>query len=188
MQDLSGPSNSGEFCICPWTFLIMNGQTQGGPVPSLTVNEGDSVFVEISQVSGTECAIYMADQTLGQSWEYTVTYTGTGSSAERIVEDPVTSGQGCDVVVNDGLGQCPMAPYYPLVSFTGLGVNNAEASTYTRYETTFVNSSDNAISAPSVQASDGSFTVTYTGPPNGAGPGTAQLKAHGRIGHTLATP
>lgn len=139
--DPTGPYNPDEFYICPWTFLIMNGQMQQGPLPTLIVNAGDSVTVTIWQVSGTDWAIKMADQTTGGTWETTVSYSGPQASAEWIVEAPGTS---------------TLAEYSPDVTFTQLGMTGPE----TVLEDNIMVQGGTQVSTPSILDTTG-FNVAY---------------------------
>ena len=182
-QDLSGPYNPDEFYICPWSFFIENGQGSEGPVPQLTISPGDSVTVEIWQQSGTDWAVAMTDTTTGQSWsvgdQY---YAGPGFSAEWIVEDPGVPGEGCDVSGPNGLGQCPMAPYSPPVTFSDLGLTPTAVTTW--YELTLLQSGID-VSTSSAFSSGGTFTVSYTG---GTSPGTEVGTSSGHPITDLPTP
>lgn len=121
----------GKFHICPWTLFIENGQASYGPVPQLTVKTGDSLTVEIWQQSGTDWAIYMKDDTSGQSWsaghQY---YGGPGGSAEWVVEDPGTPGQACGELKNGFLGQCQIASYKPDIKFRDLRITPRAVHTW----------------------------------------------------------
>ncbi len=161
----NGAYNPDEFWMCPWTTFIENGQLTEGPVPDISLSEGDSVTVEIYQQNGTAWAISMDDITNGQNWsvgdQY---YAGPGSSAEWIVEAPGVVGQGCGVVVSGEDGQCPLAPYSPPVAFSNLLLAPAAVTTW--YEITMVQ--DGAqVSTPSLLSTSGTrvlgFSVSYTG-------------------------
>ncbi len=161
----NGAYNPNAFWVCAWTMFIENGVATEGPNPGISVGPGDSVTVEIWQQSGTNWAISMTDNTNGQSWsngdQY---YAGPGASAEWVVENPGTPGQGCGVVVNGWTGQCPMAPYSPNVAFSNLRLAPNTGATW--YEIGLAQ--DNGeVSTPSPLKTNSSgvtgFTVSYTG-------------------------
>ena len=128
MLQCSGPStysngsySPDRFYICPWTFFIKDGQYSQGPVPDISVTQGDSVTVEIWQQTGTNWAISMVDNTNGQRWSIgNQYYAGPGSSAEWIVEDPGIVGQACGTFVDNYSGQCPMPGYMTPVAFSNM--------------------------------------------------------------------
>jgi Peptidase A4 family len=161
----NGPYNPDKFYICPWTFFIENGQGLQGPLPRLTVKEGDSVSVEIRQKGGTEWAISMTDTTTGQTWssgdQY---YPGPGYSAEWIVEDPGKAGQPCGSSGGNFAGQCPLPAYSPAVSFNGLGLTPGIVSSW--YEYGLVQGGSE-VATPSSLRTNGptvtGFVVSYTG-------------------------
>jgi hypothetical protein len=161
----NGTYNPDAFWVCPWTMFIENGVATEGPSPQISPAQGDSVTVEIWQQSGTNWGISMTDNQNGQSWsigdQY---YAGPGSSAEWIVENPGTPGQGCGVVVNGWTGQCPLAPYSPPIAFSNLRLPPSAATTW--YEIWLAQSSGE-VSTPSPLSTSGpsvaGFTVSYTG-------------------------
>jgi hypothetical protein len=132
----------------------------------LAVAPGDSVTVSIleqGQGSGT-WQISMKNNTSGQSYQTTVSYTSSESSAEWIEEAP--AGQG-------GI--------LPLDSFGSVGFSNATAvdngQTVELAQTgaqsiTMLNASRQALAVASAIGSDGaSFTVTRTAAPATTGSG-----------------
>lgn len=80
-------------------------------IETLTIQPGDSVTATIQQVSPGTWSITVADNTSGQSFSITQSYTGPTTSAEWIVEAPQT-GSG---------RQLTLGAYVPNVTFTGLG-------------------------------------------------------------------
>ncbi len=78
-----------------WYELLPNSETQltncSGD-PNCTVTPGDSISVNISEVSGNTWSISVADS--GKwSWSQNVNYSSTGSSAEWILEAPTLVAQ-----------------------------------------------------------------------------------------------
>jgi hypothetical protein len=114
-----------------------------------------------------------------------VVYTGPGTSAEWVVEDPGVVGQGCGVVVSGALGQCPMPAYEPPVSFTGLGATPAGPGDWD--ELGLVNGGS-VVSGPSPLAVGPNNTVTGFTVSSGATPlpGALAGAAHRLV--TAATP
>jgi hypothetical protein len=184
----NGGYNPNRFWVCAWTMFIENGTATQGPLPAITVDPGDSLTVEIRQQSGTDWAISMTDSTNGQSWAVGYQYyAGPGASAEWIVENPGTPGQGCGVVVDGWTGQCPMAAYSPSVAFSNLRSAPGKGATW--YEIGLAQN-NGEVSTPSVLRTKGpavtGFTVSYTGVGQsvlqGVRPGTGQQATD------LATP
>ena len=62
-------------------------------IPSVPVGPGDSITVNIHQVSGSTWFISLSDISTGKSFTTTQTYTGAGTSAEWIVEAPTVGGR-----------------------------------------------------------------------------------------------
>ena len=71
-------------------------------IPSLPVTFGNVVFVEVWHTSATQGYAYLVNETTGQSVQVGFTaypgYSLVGTSAEWIVEDPVTAGTTVDFV------------------------------------------------------------------------------------------
>ncbi|HUY09932.1 MAG TPA: G1 family glutamic endopeptidase [Candidatus Dormibacteraeota bacterium] len=84
---------------------------------SMTVSPGDSITVTIGQISGTDWAITLTDNTTAQTFTTDQTYTGPLTSAEWILEAPTVS------TVQSTLG-----PYSPDVTFTGLGISGPQSN------------------------------------------------------------
>ncbi len=113
----NGSYSPDSFYICPWTFFIANGAGSEGPIPDVTVNEGDSVTVEIWQQSGESWAISMTDNTSGAIWSQgSFDYAGPGESAEWIVEAPTDAATGNFET---------LAPYDEPVTFSAMGVTGS---------------------------------------------------------------
>ena len=150
--DQTAPYNPNEFYICPWTFLIANGQAAQGPIPQLTIAPGDSVTVTIGQVStsacpsATECwGIRVQDNTTGQFSVTDQPYSGPGSSAEWIVEAPLVNG-----------APAPLGDYSPEVTFSALGASGPAAT----LDEVIMVQNGVQVSTPSALDSTG-FNVAY---------------------------
>jgi hypothetical protein len=136
------PNNPNLFYIQPWWEILPAPST---PITTMSVAVGDQVTVTISQVSGTEWAIALTDNTNGQSFTTDQTYTGPGTSAEWIVEAPTVNGS-----------QTTLAPYSPEVDFSGLGFTGTQT---TLTEVVMVQAAGQ-VSTPSALDSNG-FNVAY---------------------------
>jgi hypothetical protein len=119
-------------------------------ITSVLVSAGDLVTVNIGQTTLTTWSISLSDTTNGETFTTNAAYSGTGSTAEWIVEAP-----------GDHL---TLAPYQPLVSFSGLRVSRLNS---TMEEMDMVqDGAAGSVSTPSILTSRG-FTVAYgsTAPP-----------------------
>jgi hypothetical protein len=104
------PNNSNLFYLFPWWEILPASAT---PITlAQPLKAGDSVTIDIAQVSGSLWSITLTDDTTGSSFNTTQTYTGPGSSAEWIVEAPTDSSTG---------NQYPLAEYTP-TTMTGISV------------------------------------------------------------------
>lgn len=127
----------------------------------LPVAPGDSISVEITESapgSGV-WSIDMTNNTSGQSYQTTVHYTSSESSAEWIEEAPAAqSGNATTIAPLDAFGS---------VSFSGAtATENGQTVDLARAgarEITLLNSASQPLAVPSIVGSDGSsFTVTRT--------------------------
>ncbi len=118
------------------------------PITTMQVSPGDSVTVSIAQVSGTVWSIAVTDGTTGRTFATRQVYTGTGSSAEWIVEAP-TSLSG----IQETLGA-----YSPPVSFTNLGASGPQ----TTLVAVSMVQGGSTVSTPSAMTAAG-FSVSYDG-------------------------
>jgi hypothetical protein len=129
---------------------------------SLDVAPGDSVTVTITEQSSGQWLIAMANNTTQASYQRTVTYSSSRSSAEWVQEAP-SSGRG--IIPLDDFGT---------VRFTaGSAVRDGKNLNLTALGATavaMINRSGQAIAQPSTLGTDGSsFAVTRT-----SAPGTVQ--------------
>ena len=135
--------STGYVYLSPWWEILPAPET----LISMSVSPGDSITVTISQVSGSEWAIQLTDNTTGQSFLTDQTYTGPGSSVEWIVEAPEVNG-----------AMTTLADYSPAVTFTGVRFNGAE-TTLTDIDMV---QGGAQVSTPSVFTTQG-FAVAYGG-------------------------
>jgi len=129
---------------------------------SLDVAPGDSVTVRITEQSSGQWLIAMSNDTTKASYQRTVTYSSSRSSAEWVQEAP-SSGRG--IIPLDDFGT---------VRFTGgSAVRDGKTLNLTALGATavaMINRSGQAIAQPSTLGADGSsFAVTRT-----SAPGTVQ--------------
>jgi hypothetical protein len=119
------------------------------PVDQFQVAPGDQVTVVIWQLSGSTWAIDINDDTNGQHFQTTQTYTGPAASAEWIVEAP-TSASG---------EQETIGAFNPNVIFT----NNRFTGTAAVKEMVFMAQRGLTIVIPSPMNARGDFAVAYGG-------------------------
>ena len=133
--------STGYVYLSPWWEILPAPETN----ISMTVLPGDSITVTIQQISGSEWAIQLTDNSSGQSFLTDQTYTGPGASVEWIVEAPEVNG-----------AMSTLADYSPAVTFTGLRLNGPETS----LTDIIMVQSGVQVSTPSVFTPTG-FTVAY---------------------------
>ena len=141
-----------------WTELLPD----SSHTVSLTVAPGDSVTVTITEQSSGQWLISMVNNTTKATYQRTVTYSSSRSSAEWIQEAPSS---GRSIIPLDDFGS---------VRFSGASaVRDGKTLNLTALGATAVamtNRSGQAIAQPSTLGADGSsFTVTRT-----SAPGTVQ--------------
>ena len=153
--------SGGTFWVCPWTTVIEDGINTGGPVPDLTIHGGDNVRVVISLVYGN-WEIGMMDDTTGQSWVGSVAYSGPGSSAEWIVENPGYPNIPCHGSGSNGTGQCALAPYSPAVAFTYMDVAPIPAPGTKIWDEYLISNGNAPTLAPNPLTRDASGNETFS--------------------------
>lgn len=121
----------------------------------LSISAGDSVTISITQQSGNDWLISMKNNTTGGSYNTTVQYASSASSAEWVQEAP-SVGRG--LVSLDQFG---------VVQFSGASAvrdgKQMSLSALGAKPITMINGQGQAIAQPSTVASDGSsFTVART--------------------------
>src|SRR3989441_2038033 len=121
----------------------------------LTVSAGDSVTVTITQQSGNDWLISIKNNTTGGTYNVTVQYRSSTTSAERVQEAP-SVGRGLISLDQFGTVQFSRASAIRDGKAMSLGALSAKAIT-------MINGQGQAIAQPSTVASDGSsFTVART--------------------------
>ena len=143
---------AGQYYVWGWWEILPASMT---PV-TMTVDAGDQVTVDISQVNGSNWEIVLSDTTRNETVTEDETYSGPGASAEWIVEAPYDS-YVCG-------GYCVPEPYSPAVPFSGI---SCTGSLSTVYDVTMRQSGVN-LSTPSLLSQwPADFSVSYTGSQNG---------------------
>ncbi len=120
---------------------------------NLPVNPGDVVTASIARQDGNQWQISLKNTTNGQSFQQTVTYDSSASSAEWIEEAP-TSFHG--IVPLDGFGSVQFSAAAAVKN--GQSMNAAQAG---GQPITMINRSGQPLATPSALGTDGgSFTVS----------------------------
>jgi hypothetical protein len=135
-----------SFVTYAWWEILPAPET---PISSLIVSPraGDQMTITISQLSGSSWSIRVSDDTTGQVFSTTQSYSGPGTSAEWILEAP-SSGATQTVLT--------LGAYTPNVTFSNLRFTGTQTSL-----TKVLMSQGGAIvSTPSALTSNG-FTVAY---------------------------
>lgn len=121
----------------------------------LSVTAGDSVTVTIAQQSGNDWLIAMKNNSTGGTYNITVQYSSSNSSAEWVQEAP-----------SIGRGLVPLDEFGTVQFSGGTAVRDGKAmslSALSAKAITMVNRQGQAVAQPSTLADDGSsFTVTRT--------------------------
>lgn len=121
----------------------------------LTVNPGDTVSVSIAQQDDGTWLIAMQNQTTGQNYQVTETYTSTRSSAEWIEEAP-SAGQ--QVVALDNFGTVQFQASSAVMDGQQVTITGAGGTAIT-----MINRTGQALATPSALGADGaSFSVQRT--------------------------
>jgi hypothetical protein len=146
---------SGTVAYSSWIEMLPQSSKE---VP-LAVTAGDSVTVTITQQSGNDWLISMKNRTTGGTYEVTVQYSSSNSSAEWVQEVP-SIGRG--LVSLDQFGTLQFSGASAVrdgktMSLSGLGAKAI----------TMINGQGQAIAQPSTIGADGSsFTVARTDAPS----------------------
>ena len=124
-------------------------------VPGVNVNAGDTVTASIKEVSIGDWAISINDLTNGESYNNTVAYTSSESSAEWIEEAPST---GTSIIPLDQFGSVTFSNGTTTKNGATVSIANSGAQILT-----MDNESGEALTSTSAIDSAGSgFTVTRT--------------------------
>lgn len=139
---------------------------------SLSVGPGDSVTVTITQKSGNNWSIEMANNTTGGRYNTTVTYASSNSSAEWVQEAP-----------SAGRGTIPLDDFGTLTFTSATAVRDGKTMNLTALGAeaiTMINGARQPLATPSVLGGDGaSFSVTRTQNQNTSGGGQQRRRPRG---------
>ncbi len=125
----------------------------------MDVNAGDSITVNITQQKDGTWQIHIADATNGQTWDHTVSYQSTNSSAEWIEEAPSAGRR--TLLPLDNFGQVTFTNAYAIQNGQKRTLAQAGAQPIT-----MGNGAGQALAQTSVLAANGaSFTVARTAVP-----------------------
>lgn len=143
--------NSNQVSYEAW-FEILPADSETVP---LSVNPGDSVTVSLNETSQNQWTVSFRDNTTGQSYQTTVSYVSSNSSAEWIEEMPTgTSG----FIPLDNFGSVAFSNAFAVSNGSPLTPQSMDASPIT-----LLTGGNTALAIPSALGSDGaSFTVTRT--------------------------
>jgi hypothetical protein len=148
-------SGSGRTQYEAWVEMLPRSSR---PVP-LQVHPGDSVTVNISEQSPDQWLIHFSNNTTGQSYDTTQTYTSSHSSAEWVEEAP-SAGRG-GVLPLDNFGTIQFSNASAVKNGQTVNVANSGARAIT-----MVGNNDQALAVPSSLGGDGaSFSVARTDAP-----------------------
>ena len=115
VQETYDPSSTSPVRWFAWWEILPAAETQ---IP-LPVAAGNAITVAINQLSAGHWRITVTNDTTGQTFTTTQSYSGTGESAEWIVEAPISAITGRI----EALG-----PYDPNVTFSNLSTTGTETS------------------------------------------------------------
>ena len=167
-------TSGGQHEFQTWIELLPQASQQ---VP-LAVAPGNSITVSITESapgSGT-WSIDMKNNTTGETYQTSVQYSSSQSSAEWIEEAPAdVSGNATTIVPLDNFGMVPFSGATAVENGKTVNLSQSNAQAIT-----MANSADQALAVPSAVGSDGSsFSVTRTSAPATA---TAVGPARGQRG------
>jgi hypothetical protein len=155
---------AGQVRYSAWIEML----PQASRTVPLRVSPGDSVSVSITEKGTDNWLIVLKNNTTGQSYQDTVTYTSSLSSAEWIEEAPSAGGRRVLPLENFGSIQFTAGSAVENGKTVSISGTNAKP-------VTMIDSFGNPIAQPSVLGSDGnSFSVTRLNS-SGSGAGTNPL-------------
>jgi hypothetical protein len=156
-ESMVGPQDNetctpGHYYLWAWWEMLPSSMT---PI-SMTVQAGDSVTVDISQIATGNWDIRITDSTENETFNQTENYNAPLSSAEWVVEAPYDS-YVCR-------GYCVPEPYSPAVSFSAIGSTGAMSAIDDLVMTQAIGGSAESLSTPNkVLSWPSNFSVAYTG-------------------------
>jgi hypothetical protein len=165
-QEATGGRGQTEYQA--WIELLPQASKQ---VP-LAVTAGDSVSVSITEQGTSSWVISFTNNTTGKSYQQTVQYTSSNSSAEWIEEAPSAARAG--VAPLDNFGAVRFSDGSTVNRTQTESISAAGASSIT-----MIGASRQALAVPSSPGSDGaSFTVSRTSTPSTSAPSTPGSTGH----------
>ena len=121
----------------------------------LTVRPGDSVTVSITQQAGGDWLVVLKDNTTGQTYQKTVQYNSSLSSAEWVEEAPSS---GRRVITLDNFGSIQFSAASAVEDGKTVSLTGANAQPIS-----MIDSFGDVLAAPSAISADGSsFSVTQS--------------------------
>ncbi|MGH9072284.1 MAG: G1 family glutamic endopeptidase, partial [Acidimicrobiales bacterium] len=148
VDEYPDPSDPTMFDYYPWYELYPSPPVDLFPDYLPDMVPGDSLTVDITEVSSNSWQIVLDDTTQSESYTTTQTYTGPASSAEWIVEAPLNSASNTIYTLAD----------YAPTEFTGISASGPDTSD-TALEMV---QNDAFVSLPSAPGEGGSsFNVNY---------------------------
>lgn len=146
---------SGQVAYTAWYETL----PQAAQTVPMTVNAGDSVSVSVTQKSNGVWQVVIKDATDAQSYQTSVTYASTNSSAEWIEESPAT---GHRVIL-------PLDSFGKITFSNAMTIRNGKQVTLKQaggHPITMYTSGQRALAEPSAVGANGSsFTVTRSNVP-----------------------
>lgn len=123
------------------------------PIDAITVNPGDSITASISETASGQWSINIKDNTNGETYNTSVSYDSSQSSAEWIEEDP-----------SDGVSEMPLDNFGTVAFSNSSAVENGNTvnlSSSNAQALTMVNDEDQTLASTSgITGSGSGFTVT----------------------------
>jgi hypothetical protein len=140
----------GQVMYQPWWEVFPAPQV---PISTVTISAGDAVTVKIDRVSNHEWALSLTDDTNGENYKTSSSYSGPASSAEWIVEadTPDYGTTAADI----------LTPFAPHVSFTRLGAMETQTGAAPAISRIVMVHDGGAVSNPSLLSPQGDFNVAY---------------------------
>ncbi len=133
-------------------FELLPSVAQTIPV---SIHSGDSVTVSVSQQSTNQWQISLKDNTTGQSYQITTSYTSSLSSAEWVEEAP---SNGRSMLPLDMFGTIQFSNCSTTQNGSQMNISQANAQSIT-----MINATGQELAAPSaINSDEASFSVTRT--------------------------
>lgn len=143
---------------------------------AFAVSPGDSVTVSITEATTNHWLISFTNNTTSATYQTTVTYSSSHSSAEWVQEAP-----------SAGRGIVPLDNFGTVTFSAGSAVKDGQTESIAQVggrPITMISSYGGALATPSALAADGgSFSVTYSAPATGTQPAAGQgtFPGQGRV-------